>query len=62
MPIYEFECPGCGMVKEIRTATFSSGLTCAKCNLEMVKKVSPFSFTLTQPSSKVIPGARPVRR
>ena len=63
MPIYEYECAKCGERVEVKlTWDAPDGIDCTKCGGTAKRVVSPFTFILAQPNSKVMPGARPVRR
>jgi hypothetical protein len=64
MPIYVFSCPQCKVQKEIRQSFDQTPPTCDRGH-EMKRERFPFSFTFAQPNnggSRVMPGARPVRR
>jgi len=47
MPVYEFECPECGDIKEVITNRIKEEtIICNKCKVQMKKIISQTSFTL----------------
>ena len=64
MPLYEYECSGCGRRFEIKQPMESPvELRCPQCEQRAKRIVAPFSWTFREgPRSKVNPNARPVGR
>jgi putative FmdB family regulatory protein len=64
MPIYEFECEDCGKRSEVKQWDVPDYELQCECGGTAQRIISSFSFTFTQPNkgSRVMPGARPVRR